>query len=405
MARWKIILLLVAVALVAVLGYRIIGNSSGNGRGPGGFMGNGNAAPVPVTVVPVEEKDVPVFLFAQGTVQALNTVSVRPQVGGLLLRLNFVEGAEVEEGAVLAEIDPRTYQAQYDQAEARRRQDAAQLATARSNLARSRELFEKSYVSQQDLTTLENTVNQFAAAVAADEASVRDARLKLDYTKVRAPFAGLAGIRQVDPGNVLSTSDAIVVLTQVHPINVLFTLPAKDLEQVRGARAEGPLEVAALDGADGHVLTDDGVLAVIDNRIDPGSGTFRLKAEFPNADNALWPGQFVNVRLRVGDIRGGLVVPSQAVQRGPEGEYVYLLGEDNTVGMQPIVTGGEADATHALIASGVSAGDQVVTEGMFRLRPGSKVQPLRPGEVPAAPTAEEIESATGARRGRGGPRH
>lgn len=401
MSRWKIALIVVAVIIVTLLGWRMFGGQSGTKSGPGGGPGGADNKPVPVTVVPVEEKNVPVYLFAQGTVQARNTVSVRPQVGGLLLSLNFKEGKEVEKGEVLAQIDPRTYQAQYDQALARQKQDQAQLSTARSNLKRSNDLIKKSYISKQDLTTIKNTVNQYAAAVAADAATVRDAKLKLDYTKVRAPFSGLAGLRQVDPGNVISTSDSIVVLTQVHPINLLFTLPAKNLEQVRSAQARGELPVAALDGADNHVLADDGRLTVIDNQIDTSSGTFRLKAEFPNEDMSLWPGQFANVRLRTGDIENGLVIPAQAVQRGPDGEYVYLLGDDNTVSMQPIVTSGEADQSHALVSKGLKAGDQVVTEGMFRLKPGSKVKPLKPGEVPAAPTKAEIDKAAkGGGRGR-----
>lgn len=404
MSRWKIVLIVVAVIIVALLGWRMFGGHGGAKSGPGGARSGADSKPVPVTVVPVEEKNVPVYLFAQGTVQARNTVSVRPQVGGLLLSLNFEEGKEVEKGQVLAQIDPRTYQAQYDQALARQKQDQAQLATARSNLKRSNDLIKKSYISRQDLTTIENTVHQYAAAVAADAATARDAKLKLDYTKVRAPFSGLAGLRQVDPGNVISTSDSIVVLTQVHPINLLFTLPAKNLEQVRTAQARGDLPVAALDGADNHVLADNGRLTVIDNQIDSSSGTFRLKAEFPNQDLSLWPGQFANVRLRTGDIDNGLVIPAQAVQRGPDGEYVYLLGDDDTVSMQPIVTGGEADQSHTLVSKGLKAGDRVVTEGMFRLKPGSKVTPLKPGEVPAAPTKAEIDKAAKG-SGRRGRRH
>ena len=400
MSRWKIVLIAVGVILLALLGYRIFGASKG-GPAAGGPMGQANKTAVPVTVVSVQQKNVPVYLFAQGTVQARNTASVRPQVGGLLLSLKFQEGTEVEEGQVLAEIDPRTYQAQYDQAVARQRQDAAQLATARSNLERSNDLIKKSYISKQDLTTIENTVNQYAAAVAADAASVRDAKLKLDYTKVRAPFTGMAGLRQVDPGNVITSTDTIVVMTQIHPINLLFTLPAKNLEQVRVAQASGDLHVAALDGADNHVLDDDGLLKVIDNQIDTGSGTFRLKAEFPNQKSTLWPGQFINVRLKVGDVENGLVIPAQAVQRGPDGDYVYLLKDDDTVTMQPVHSAGEADNTSALIDQGLGADDKVVTEGMFRLKPGSKVKPLAPGEVPPAPTAEELKNAAKQGGGRG----
>jgi multidrug efflux system membrane fusion protein len=302
---------------------------------------------------------------------------------------------------VLAEIDPRTYQAQYDQAVARQRQDEAQLATARSNYERSKELIARNYVSQSDLNTQLNTVKQLQATVAADAAAVRDSKVQLDYTKVRAPIDGLAGIRMVDPGNIVSTGDGIVVLTQLHPINVMFPLPAQNLDLVRSAQAESPLPVVALDSADSHVVAGDGVLTVVDNQINANSGSFQLKSEFPNAKGELWPGQFVNVRMKVRTVKDGLVVPTQAVQRGPDGDYVYLLQGDNTVKMQTVTVLGEADTTHLLIGTGLKAGDKVVTEGQFRLKPGSKVLPLAPGEVPKAPTAEEVKKAgqPGRRRG------
>src|SRR5699024_3231782 len=172
-----------------------------------------------------------------------------------------------------------------------------------------------------------------------------------------------------------------------HPINVLFTLPAKNLDQVRAAQAGAPLLVQAMDKNDNHVLAADGKLKVIDNRIDPDSGTFTLKSEFPNKDTELWPGQFVNVRMKVATVENGLVVPTQAVERGPDGEYVYLLQKDNTVKMQPVTVSGNADDTHVLVSKGVAAGDKVVTEGQFRLKPGSKVKPLKPGEVPVPATS------------------
>jgi multidrug efflux system membrane fusion protein len=405
MTRGKIILIAVAVIVVALIGFRVLHGSAARRGAMMGGMPGGDNAPVPVTVVPVTEQDVPVYLVAQGTVQALNTVSVHPQVGGLLMKLDFDEGQEVKQGEVLAEIDPRTLQAQYDQAVAKQRQDQAQLATARSNLKRSQDLIKKNYISQQDLTTLQNTVNQYEAAVAADAANIRDAKVQLDYTKVRAPISGIAGIRQIDPGNVISTGDAVVVMTQVQPINVLFDLPADNLEAVRTAQGVTPLSVAAINSADSSVIAGDGVLKVIDNQINTASNTFRLKAEFPNAKHELWPGQYVNVRVQVRTVKNGLVVPTQAVQRGPDGEYVYLLdAAKSTVSMQPIKSAGEADSTHTMIASGLKAGDKVVTEGMFRLKPGSKVQALAPGEVPKAPTAEELAKAKqqeGQRRGRG----
>lgn len=399
MSRGKIILIAVAAVIVAVLGYRIVTSKARPG-GPG-MMGGGANAPVSVTVVPVERKDVPIYLSAQGTVQSPSTVVVRPQVGGLLLGLDFTEGQKIEAGDVIARIDPRTLQAQYDQAEARQKQDQAQLATARSNLARSEDLIKRNYISQQDLTTLKNTVQQYQAAVTADAASVRDAKVQLDYTSVRAPISGLAGIRQVDAGNIIDTSTAIVTITRMQPINVVFDLPADTLEEVRTAQQATPLTVAALDSTDSHVIAGDGALKVIDNQINTASGTYRLKAEFPNSLRELWPGQYVSAQVRIRTVKGGLVVPTQAVQRGPDGDFVYLLdGTANTVSMRSVKTGGQADTTHLLIASGLDAGDKVVTEGMFRLKPGSKVVPMAPGQEPKAPTAADISKAANQRGGR-----
>ncbi|HET8897634.1 MAG TPA: efflux RND transporter periplasmic adaptor subunit [Rhodanobacteraceae bacterium] len=404
MSRGKIILIVVAAVIVAILGYRLFAGGSKT-AGPG-RMGGGDNAPVPVTVVKIEQKNVPIYQFAQGTVQAVNSVAVRPQIGGLLMKLHFQEGQRVEQGTVIAEIDPRTFQAQYDQAVARQKQDQAQLATARSNLKRSQDLIKKNYISQQDLTALQNTVNQYEAAVTADAASVRDAKVQLDYAQVRAPISGLAGIRQVDPGNVLGTGDVIVTITQMQPINVLFDLPADSLDTVRSAQARATLPVTALDSSDQHVLAGDGVLKVIDNQINTASGTYRLKAEFPNTARELWPGQYVSTRLQTGTVENGLVAPTEAVQRGPNGDYVYLLNPaDNTVSMQPVTTTGQVDATHVLLGSGLKAGDQVVTEGMFRLKPGSKVSPMAPGEAPKQPSAADLAKATKQAASGGGRHH
>lgn len=380
--RWKTVLIVIVVLIVLIVGWRAL--QGGGGKRPGALQG-------PVTVVPVVQKDVPTYLNATGTVQALRTVTVQPQVGGRLLGIDFGEGQEVEKGQVLARIDPRTYKATYDQAVARMHSDAALLATARSNLSRSKQLIDKHYISQQDLNTQINKVKQLEATVAADKASVEDARINLEYTKIRAPISGLAGIRQVDPGNVLTTGSAIVTLTRVHPINVMFSLPARDLDRVRAAQADAPLPVVALQRTgDKHVLADDGVLKVINNRIDPNTGTFTLKSEFPNQRTELWPGQYVSVRMQVGTVHDGLVIPTQAVQRGPDGDYVYVLQKDNTVKMQPITASDEVGDTHVLVSEGLAAGDKVVTEGQFRLKPGRKVKPLKPGEVPPAPAASAL---------------
>jgi multidrug efflux system membrane fusion protein len=399
---WKIALIVVLVIVVAAVGFRLLhkpapassasAQTAGKGKGKGG---KDEPPPVPVTVVPVARQNVPVYLTALGTVQALNTVTVSPQVGGQLLSLEFDEGQPVKKGQVLARIDPRTYQAAYDQAVARQRQDQAMLDTAKSNLVRSQDLASKGYISKQDLDTLRNTAAQYQAAVSADAASVRDSQVQLNYTKVISPIDGLAGIRGVDPGNVVTTSSAIVTLTQLHPINVMFTLPEQNLDMVRSAAAQdgAALQVTALDRTDAHPIASGGVLKVIDNQIDTSTGTFRLKSEFPNTKNELWPGQFVNVQLLVSTVNGGLVIPAQAVQRGPDGDYVYQVQADSTVKMQAVVVAGEVGDSHVMIGSGLKAGDRVVTEGQFRLKPGSKVNALKPGEVPAAPTAAELEKA------------
>ncbi len=397
---WKIALIVVAVVVLVIVAVRLLHKPGGAGR-PGG-MGGKDDAPVPVTVVPVVRENVPVYLTALGTVQALNTITVNPQVGGQLLSLDFTEGQPVKKGQVLARIDPRTYQASYDQAVSKRSQDQALLATARSNYERSQSPQYKQYVAQADLVTQRNTVAQYQAAVAADDAAIQSAKTQLDYTQIRSPIDGLAGIRSVDPGNVVTTSSTIVTLTQLHPINVMFTLPEQNLDMVRTAQQAAPLQVTALDRVDAHPVASGGTLKVVDNQIDTATGTFRLKSEFPNEKNELWPGQFVNVRLQVRVADGALVIPAEALQRGPDGDYVYQVQADNTVKMQPVVVAGEVGDSHVMIGSGLKAGEQVVTEGQFRLKPGSKVNPLKPGEVPPAPSAAEMQKAK--QQGKGGGR-
>jgi multidrug efflux system membrane fusion protein len=430
MSRKKWILTIVGIVIVLLILWRIF---SGPGK-PNGFGNGGLEETVPVTVVPAAPQNVPVYLTSQGTVQALNTVNVQPQVGGQLLKLDFTEGAPVKKGQVLAEIDPRTLQAQLDQARAKRAQDQTQLATARANYERSEDPKYKQYVPEIDRITQKNTVSQYQAAVAADDASIRDTEVQLGFTKVTSPIDGLAGIRQVDPGNVITTSTTIVTVTQTQPIYVVFTQSGKYLDEIRSAQAKAPLTVSILD-ASNNVVEGDGKLLVIGNQIDPSTGSFQMKAEFPNGSNQLFPGQYANTRLEVSVDANALVVPSAAVQRGPNGDYVWLVTDkrpenaadssapagsakerrgkgpvgsapaDNKpakyVVMQPVTTGGEAGDAGVIVTNGLKAGDEVVTAGQFRLKQGSKVNPMKPGEVPAPPTTAEIKAAAKSGNGRG----
>lgn len=408
---WKIVLLVVAVLVVAVVGVRLMGGKKGEAAGASAQGRQGgdpaNAGPVPVTVIDAVRQDVPVYASALGTVAAMNTVTVSPQVGGQLISLNFKEGQEVKKGDLLAQIDPRTLQASYDEAAAAKRQNQAQLATARSNYQRTNSAEYRQYVAKTDLDTQRNQVAQFESAVAANEASMRAAQVQLQYTRVTAPISGIAGIRAVDAGNVVSAGTALVTLTQIHPIHVVFNLPERQLPAVRQAQAAGAVDIAALDRNDAHVLTDGGRLDVIDNQISSDSGTFRARALFDNEDNSLWPGQFVNVRMQLRTIAGGVVIPTQAVMRGPDGEYVYIVKPDSTVAMQTVKSGVEVGDSQVQITEGLKGGERVVSEGQFRLKPGAKVTALKPGETPAAPTEAELKAAQqqggGGRRG-GGPR-
>ena len=415
---WKIALIVVAVLIVGGVAFRLLhkpgaeagaggrhGQSAQNGGAPGA-KGQDNT-PVPVTVEPTVKQNVPVYLTALGTVTALNSVTVNPQIGGQqLMSINFKEGQPVKKGEVIAQIDPRTYQAAYDQAVAKQKQDEASLATAISTLDRNQKLVANGYVAALNIDTYRNNVDQLKATVIADEAAVRSAKVQLDFTKIISPIDGVAGIRQVDPGNVVSTTTNIVTLTQIQPIYIVFSLPEQNLEAVRDSFQNGAdkLEVIALDRTDAHPLDTTGALQVVDNQIDTATGTFKLRAIFANPKSTLWPGQFVNVRLRVRTVQGGLVIPAQAVQRGPDGDFVYKLQPDQTVAMQSVHVAGEVGDSQVMVSSGLNDGDQVVTEGQFRLKPGSKVKALKPGEVPPVQVTSDGNKGKqgGQRRGSAG---
>ncbi len=390
MSRWKITLLVLAILLIAVIGYRFVDRKSERLRGA-----ERNSSPIPVTVVKVARHNVPIYLTAQGTVQAFNTVTVVPQVSGRLLSVNFREGHELQKGEVIAQIDPRTYRAALEQAQGKLAQAQAQLSAAKYLLASYRNLSKKQFVAAQTVDAQRQTVRQYQALVLSDQAALDSARVQLGYTTIRAPIRSIAGLRLVDVGNVVgpNTTGGIVVLTQIHPISVLFNLPQQNLGRVREAMAKQSLQVTVLNRTDNQAVTS-GRLQVISNQIDPSTSTFRLKAEFANRHDKLWPGQFVNVRLQLGTRHNALVVPVQAVQRGPQGDYVFVVQANRIVKMQTVVSGGAASTSTTLIRQGLEVGERVVTAGQFRLKQGSKVLPLAPGDTPANP----VKKSPGPRR-------
>jgi multidrug efflux system membrane fusion protein len=358
------------------------------------------AGPVPVLVAPAARADVPVYLETVGTARAFSAVTVRPQVDGKLLAVTFNEGQDVKKDDVLARIDPTLYQAQLDQALAKKAQDAALLANAKNDLARYQRLAASNAINQQQSDTQKALVAQYTAQVQADEAAIETARATLGYTTIKAPIDGRTGIRMVDEGNIVHASDtnsAIVTITQVKPISVTFSLPQQDLTQVNEAFAKGPLQVEAQRSDTGATI-DRGALTVVDNQVDPATGTVKLKAEFPNADLQLWPGQFVNVRLLIRTLQKVVTIPTGAVQRGPEGTFVYVVSDAGKATMRPIKVQRQ-DENRAVIASGVAPPERVVTTGFARLTDGSQVT-VSTGETPpaAAPVSSQRSRGTRPRR-------
>lgn len=333
----------------------------------GGFGG-----PVAVLAKPAETADVPVYFEGVGSVKALNTATIRAQVDGRLLSVNFKEGQDVKKGDVLAKIDPVTYQAQLDQAIAKKALDEALLANSKHDLERFQKVGTLA-ISQQQIDTQIALIKQQEAQVKADIASIENAQAILGYTTIVAPFDGRTGIRLVDEGNLVHANDTagIVMITQVQPITAIFTLPQQDLPTLAQAITKGPMTAQAL-STDSQTELDVGVLKVIDNQVDQQTGTIRLKAEFPNEKRQLWPGQFVNVRLLVDTLKGVTVAPTEAVQRGPEGTYVFVINEDKTVSMRAVKVSRQ-DEKYAVIAEGLKPGESIVTSGFARLKDGSKV--------------------------------
>lgn len=331
-------------------------------------------AAVPVVAANVVSKDLEVWLSGIGTVQASNTVTVRPRVGGALESVDFKEGALVKEGEVLAKIDPRPFQSVLDQAKAKKAQDVAQLANASAALARSQSLVKENAVSRQVLDQSEAAAQQLEAMVQSDQAAIDAAQLDLDFTTVRAPISGKTGLRLVDAGNVVTGSQAegLVVVTQLQPISVIFTLPQRNFSQLQPHMKPGAAPVKAQAMSDDGKLLDEGTLELVDNQIDVTTGTLRLKATFPNREFNLWPGQFVSAKVLVDTLKNPVVVPSEVVQPGLDGQFAYLIKADDSVEARNVKAGMTLDGL-TVIDQGLQAGDRVVQDGQSKLKPGAKV--------------------------------
>jgi multidrug efflux system membrane fusion protein len=362
------------------------------------WAGKGPHPAMPVRVVAAERRDLPLHLKAIGTVTPLNTVTVRSRVDGQLLHVVFAEGQKVEKGQLLAEIDPAPYKLQLAQAEGQVRQNQAQLETTRSDLERLQQLYEKRLVTTQEIDAQRSLVREKEGILASNQAKVAEARLQLAYTRIEAPIAGRLGLRRVDAGNLIRASDAngLVVITQTQPIAVLFTVPENDLQKVVEPLRQGEhLNVQAWDRNEKNLLAT-GILKTVDNQIDLTTGTLRLKAEFPNEDEKLFPNQFVNVRLRVRTLASALVIPAAAVQFGSRGTYVYIVNDKNQAVIRDVVLG-PSDGVDQAIQSGLQPGDSVVLEGIDRLRDGRDVVVVKDDLVPSSP---KPQPAAGHRRRR-----
>jgi membrane fusion protein, multidrug efflux system len=342
---------------------------------------------VPVTVAPVKSDDVPVYLRGIGTVQAFNTVEIKAQVSGVLVSLPVKEGQEVKPGDIVALIDQRPYKAALDQATAQRAEDLAQLQSAKLDLARYQDLAKKGFAPVQQVDDQQAQVNKLTAAVQADTAAIETAQINLDYCVIRSPISGRVSIYQTDAGNLIEVASqtGIVSITQDKPISVVFTLPEVDLPRIQDAMAKGTLPVIAYTNDDKTKL-GEGTLLTPNNTIDTSTGTIQLKATFPNDNDRLWPGEFVNARLRVETLHNATTVPLAAIQHGPDGLFVYTVGQNSTVQTQAIEVGYQDDAS-AVVTKGLQADQTVVVAGQSRLSPGTRVTTGNPSATPSASSA------------------
>lgn len=375
----------VTLAICAVL--------AGCGSRPSKSAKAGGPPPaVPVGVATVKSGDFDVYLTGLGSVQAFNTVSLKTRIDGQIMQVNFQEGQDVKQGDLLILIDPRPYQVALAQAQANLEKDEAQLTNAKAQYERNKVLYEQGVIAKQDLDTMEASFGTYEGTIASDKAAIDSAKLNLTYCRIVSPINGRVGLRQVDPGNYVTAAGgtAMLVITQLHPIAVVFTLPEDQLQQVFQQMKSGALEVDAY-SRDDQTKLGTGKLLTINNQIDQTTGTVQLKAIFDNPDNTLWPNQFVNAHLLLKKMKDAITAPASALQRGPDGNFVYTVDGQNVVQMQPVQLALTQGAT-SVFSSGVQAGARVVTDGQEKLQAGMKVAPQSPAHQRSGSTSGSIGS-------------
>jgi multidrug efflux system membrane fusion protein len=367
--RW--VLFIAVVAAGGYYGWYHFYGPEAHARAEAAHKSGAQQPAVRVSIAQVERADFPVYLTGLGTVQAYNTVVVRTRVDGQIDKIAFQEGQAVKQGDLLAEIDPRPFQATLDQAKAKKTQDEANLANANLDLQRYTKLGE--FATRQQTDTQRSTVAQLTAQIAADDAAISNAQTQLDYTQVKSPITGVVGLRQVDIGNIVNASSqtGIVTVTQIEPITVIFTAPEEQLPYISEAQKVAPLKTIAIT-TDGKKPLAEGKLSVINNQVDTTSGTIRLKAVFDNKDHALWPGQSVSTRLLVKTLKDATVVPDDAIQHGTNGLYAYAVSQDNKAELRHVKVGQSIDG-RSVIEEGLKPGEHVITGGQFKVKPGSLV--------------------------------
>src|SRR6266566_1792718 len=367
--RW--VLLVSAVALAGYFGWQRFYGPKTAAKAASAQKSAAPRPAIPVTVAPVEKADYPVYLTGLGTVQGFNTVQVRTRVDGQIDKIAFQEGQMVKKGDLLAEIDPRPFQATVDQAKAKKAQDEANLANANLDLQRFTKLGE--FATRQQTDTQRSTVAQLTAQIAADDAAIANAQTQLDYTQVKSPISGIVGLRQVDVGNIVNaaTQTGIVTVAQIEPIAVIFTAPEDQLPYINEGQNVSPLKVTAIT-TDGKKPLADGTLAVINNQVDTTSGTIRLKAVFDNKTHTLWPGQSVSTRLLVKTLKDATVVPDDAIQHSTNGLYAYAVNQDNKAELRNVKVSQSIDG-RSVVDQGLTPGERVITGGQFKVQPGSPV--------------------------------